>query len=66
MTREQENDSQQDEWQQTDQERKEWALLEALQEVDRAGLRDQALLLAWGCGLTTVFRKELEHAKRDS
>ena len=56
------NDEQWAEWQQQDKEREMLELLEALQKVDRAGLKAEALLLAWGCGLSTDFRKESVHA----
>ena len=46
--------------QQMDQEEREWKLLEALQKVHKAGLVDEALLLAWEGGVLTQFKKELE------
>jgi hypothetical protein len=50
--------------QQQDMEAREWALLEALQKIDRAGLQQEALLLAWESGVLTAFRKELEMRRK--
>lgn len=49
--------------QQQDMEAREWALLEALQKIDRAGFHDEALLFAYEAGFLTQFRKEVAHAK---
>lgn len=48
--------------QQMDMEAREWALLEALQKVHRAGLKDEALLLAFEGGVLSQFKKEVEYA----
>lgn len=50
--------------QKQDEEQRFFELLQALQKVDRAGLHDEALLLAWGCGMMTDFTKEQEHARQ--
>ena len=44
-----------------------FSVLEALQKVDRAGLREEALLLAFECGVFKQFKQEIGHAenKRD-
>ena len=46
-----------DDAQQQDKDREMIELLEALQKVDKAGLKNEALLLAWGCGLATDFNR---------
>lgn len=46
--------------QQMDTEAREWKLLEALQKVHRAGLKDEALLLAFEGGVLEQFRKEIQ------
>ena len=46
--------------QQADEEKRLFDLLEALQKVDRAGLHDEALLLAFEGGVLKEFRKQLE------
>lgn len=53
-----------DEQQRLDDEQRQFALLLALQKVHRAGLKDEALLLAFEGGVLTQFRKELEHARQ--
>jgi len=47
-------------WQQQDEEERLHDLLDALQKVDRAGLRDEALLLAYEGGVLNEFRKQQE------
>ena len=52
-----------DDQQQQDMDAREWALLEALQKIDRAGFHDEALLFAFEGGVLSQFKKELEYAR---
>ena len=52
-----------DMWLKQDLDHREWELLEALQKVYRAGLKEEALLLAFEGGVLTQFKKEIEHAR---
>ena len=58
------DDRQWAEWQLSEEEQRQFMLLKALQKVDRAGLHNEALLLAFEGGVLTVFKKELEHARQ--
>ena len=45
--------------QRTDDEQREYECIEALVKVWKAGLEQEALLLAWEAGCLTTFKKEI-------
>lgn len=49
--------------QRRDEEKRFFSVLTALQKVYRAGLRDEAYLLAYEAGLFTEFKKEINDGK---
>lgn len=53
-------DDQWGQWQQSDEEHHQFVLLEALQRIDRAGFRQEALLFAFEGGVLTEFKKGLK------
>lgn len=51
-------------WQQQDDLEQQFYLLAALQRIERAGFRDEALLFAFHGGVLSQFKKELEHDRQ--